>query len=143
MKATLIFVFLQFVMGYAFAIGGFLLGDEIFNLDGFNMTASIIFSSVLLFICMLAGVITVGYFHLRVKNNVFRFGTAILLSIAGLILFLLIYFLLEDFIPQEFRVLFTFLPLTGAVFGFNLVATHTARRVPPFPRHHRAKHQPT
>lgn len=122
MKFTATFVLLQYIIGFALAMVGFYLLAEY---SRWSLMTSIFYSFLVSFICMLCGVYLVGYFHLRQKKVLYRFGKAMALSFAGLLLFLLLFILIERFLPSEFRILIFFLPLTGAVFGFNLIAIMT------------------
>jgi len=122
MKFTAIFILLQYIIGFAFAIAGMFLFTEP---DHWSLMTSIFYSFLVGFFCMLTGVGLVGYFHLRQKKVLHKFGRAMALSFAGLLLFLLLYIFIEKFIPKELGILTLFLPLTGAVFGFNLAATMT------------------
>src|SRR5688500_1198320 len=88
MKFTAIFVLLQYIIGFAFSIARIFLFAE---LDQSTLMTSIFYGFVVGFISMLAGVCIVGYFHLRQKKILRRFGKAMDLSLAGLLLFLLIY----------------------------------------------------
>ena len=122
MKFTATFVLLQYIIGFAFAIiGMFLLPEP----GEWSLQTSIFYSFLVSFFCMLLGVCLVGYFHLRLKKAMNRFGKAMALSFTGLLLFLLLYIFIERFLPSEFGILTFFLPLTGAVFGFNLIVTMT------------------
>src|SRR5688572_4582291 len=120
MKFTTIFVLLQYIIGFAFAIAGIFLFPVP---DHWSLMTSVFYSFLVGFICMLFGVCLVGYFHLRQKKVLHRFGKAMALSLAGLLLFLLLHSFIQKFLPSEFGVLTFLLPLTGAVFGFNLIAT--------------------
>lgn len=120
MKATLIFVILQFIVGLGLAIGGIFLFAEY---DKSSLNDSILLGFIIVFLCILSGVGLAGYFHLRAKHATNRFGTAMLLSFAGLFAFLVLYFFIEPFLPSQLGILSLFVPLTGAVFGFNLIAT--------------------
>ncbi len=126
MKATLLFVALQYIIGFSFAVGGIFLFSESDN--SFSLNASIFYGFLIGFICMLIGVWLVGYFHLRVKHVVRRLPAAIALSLLGLLLFLFLDIFIDNFLPSELGILILFLPLTGAVFGFNLVATRANKR---------------
>lgn len=120
MKLTVLFVLLQFLVGYAFAIGVLFLAPA---WQTSSLGLSIIYSMLSIFAAMLVGVGFVGYFHLRSKGILNKLGMAILLSAGGLFLFLLLAYLVKSFLPQQFDFLFFLFPLTGSIFGFNLVAT--------------------
>ena len=125
MKSTVIFIALQYIIGFAFAVGGIFLWAE---KDTSSLMTSIFYGFLVGFICMLAGVGLVGYFHLRVKHILYRFGTAMALSLAGLLVFLVLYIFIESLLPKEFGIFSLFLPLTGAVFGFNLAVAKTIKK---------------
>lgn len=118
MRATVAFVILQFILGLGFAITGILLFGEY---DSYSLGTSILLSFLMAFICMMIGVGFAGYFHLKIKHALNRFGKAMLASFAGIVLFLILYLLIENFLPSSFGILSLFIPLTGAVFGFNFV----------------------
>jgi hypothetical protein len=123
MRATVAFVILQFILGLGFAIAGIFLFTEY---ETYSLNTSILLSFLIGFICMLTGVGFAGYFHLKIKHASNRFGQAMLASFAGIVLFLILYLLIENFLPSSFGILCLFIPLTGAVFGFNfIVATST------------------
>lgn len=119
MKTTAIFVLLEFIVGFGFAIGGIHLFSEY---DTYSLNTSILLTFLIAFFCILIGVGLAGYFHLRMKHVLNRFGLAMAISFVGTVLFLVLYLLLEKFLPN-FGLLILFIPLTGAVFGFNLMAT--------------------
>ena len=120
MKTTALFVILQYLLGFCFAIAGIFLFAEY---DRSSLSSSIFLGFLIGFSCMLTGVGLAGYFHLKAKHVINRFGQGMLLSFAGLLLFLILYLLIEGFLPSEFGILSLLIPLTGAVFGFNLAAT--------------------
>lgn len=125
MKSTVFFVILQFILGLGFAVAGIFLFDEY---DTLSLNDSILLSFIIGFFCILAGVGLAGYFHLKVKHIVQWFGYAMLLSFAGFVVFLILYVFIEKFLPSELGILSLFIPLTGAVFGFNLVAAKATNR---------------
>jgi hypothetical protein len=122
MKFTTLFVLLQYIIGLTFALLGMFFFPD---LGHWSLMASIFYSFLIGFFCMLTGVGLVGYFHLRQKRILHKFRKAMALSFVGLLLFLLFYIVIEKLIPKELGILIVFLPLTGAVFGFNLAATMT------------------
>jgi len=124
MKTTAIFVILQYIAGFAFGIGGmFLLPEK----NNWSLNSSIFYTLLWGFIAMLMGVGIVGYFHLRVKKVTNRFVIALMLSAAGSLLFLFASVFIQTYIPMDLEFLSLILPLTGAVFGFNLTATMRIR----------------
>lgn len=118
-KATL-FVILQFIIGFAFAATGVFFFTESSNLDLF---AGILYAYLIGLFGMLLGVGLVGYFHLRLNHILERFGLALTLIFVGSLVFSVLYVLIGNYLPKQFGVLVLILPLTGAVFGFNFVAT--------------------
>jgi hypothetical protein len=120
MKTTAIFVVLQFIAGFAFGILGMFLFPE---KDTWSLNTSIFYTVLLGFTSMLMGVGFVGYFHLRIKKVSRRFLTALMLSFAGSVLFLFLAIFVEEYLPTRFGFVTAILPVTGAVFGFNLAAT--------------------
>ena len=120
MKTTAIFVVLQFIAGIAFGIiGMFLLPEK----DSWSLNTSIFCTVLFGFISMLIGVGVIGYFHLRIKKVAKRFPIALILSFAGSVLFLFLAVFIKQYFPTQLGFLAAILPLTGAVFGFNLTAT--------------------
>ena len=114
MKATLFFVGLQYILGFAFAMTGvFIVGDFGAHM---SLGMSIIVSFLKGYTAMLVGVWLVGYFHLRLKHAVNKLAVAMALSFLGLSLFFLIYILVSRIVEDELGILMWLLPLTGAVF---------------------------
>jgi len=116
------YIFLEFISGLAFGI----LGGLIFSLfDNWDLFASVLFTFIVIFLTIPVGVGLVGYFHLRSLGRQKDFGQAFLLSILGLIGFVLVYIVFNSFtfrlIPHYVSsvLLPILLPLTGAVIGFN------------------------
>ena len=129
MKSTAIFVALEYVSGFAFGIAGiFFLSTKD---TSSSLISSILYVVVFGFCCMLIGVGFVGYFHLRSKQILERFGKAIMLSFVGSFAFLLLDIVVEKFIPAQLGVLTFIIPLTGAVLGFNLVFAKTTKQNKP------------
>ena len=124
MKSTILFVVLQYIIGYIFTIVGmFLFLDE-----SNSLSASMFYSMLGGFIGMIVGVALVGYFHLRLKHVVHKFILAMMFSVSGLLLFVLLYELTKKMLPKELDILLLFLPLSGAVFGFNFIAVTAKKR---------------
>jgi len=124
MIITALFVLLQYVFGVAFvAIGLFAFEGKISKME---LLGGIFYSYLVGYISMLIGVAIVGYFHLRVKHISRRFLLALTLSFVVSLLFLVLYFFIEKHLPKLFGFLALILPLTGAVFGFNIIATKYA-----------------
>ena len=124
MKYAMIFILLQYIIGFAFSFTGIFFLSE----NTYSLMTSIFYSFLIAFICMLTGVGLVGYFYLRANHILYRFGMAITLSIAGLLSFLVLYIFIENFLPVELGILSLFLPLTGAVFGFNLATVGAVKK---------------
>jgi hypothetical protein len=120
MISTAIFIALEYIIGFALAIGIFYLLPE--RADSSMMT-EIFHAFLFAFTSMLIGVWVVGFFHFRLKRILSRFPMAMLLSLAGLLLFLALSLFADKFLPFDIGFIFFFLPLTGAVTGFNLAAT--------------------
>jgi|ERR1043165_8910152 FtsH-binding integral membrane protein len=101
---------------FEFICGGFL-----------GMIASFPFSSELmysisLYIFMVVGVSIVGYFHYKSINRLTAFRKAIVMSIVGLVIFLISYFLLDYFyLKGGWPSLSILMPLIGTVIGINLI----------------------
>ena len=122
MKSKIFFVSLELICGFGFA----LLGSDFYSLfDEANLDTSIFNTYAIAFISMVLGIGFAGYFHFRAKKKLNQFGAAVGLSIVGLFLFLILYFILVAFsfelIPYYFSsvVLPIVMPLCGAVIGFN------------------------
>jgi len=116
------FIILELLAGLGIGI----LGGVLFSLiDKWDLFYSVLFTFISIFLAIPAGVGLVGYFHLRYLNRQKDFGQAFLLSILGLIVFILVYLILDSvafgFIPHYLSsvVLPIFLPLMGTVIGFN------------------------
>ncbi len=120
MKTTATFVILQFIAGFAFGIGRMFFFPE---KNDWSLNTSLFYVVLSGFICMLIGVGLVGYFHLRLKKITKRFLTALMLSFIGSVLFLFLAILIDYYSLAQVGFLILILPLTGAVFGFNLAAT--------------------
>ena len=118
MKITTLFVILQYICGFAFAASSIFLFIEISHLE---LNAGIFWGFLIGFTGMLTGVAMVGYFHLRVKHIRRKFGLALVLSGVGLLAFLFLYIVIEKYLPNQLGLLILFFPLTGAVFGLNLL----------------------
>jgi ABC-type dipeptide/oligopeptide/nickel transport system permease component len=118
-----IFIILEFIAGFVFGVlGGYAFSffDRYSRLD-----TSIVLAFTSAFIALLLGVAMVGYIHLRRKGKTENLGRSILFSLLGLIVFLMLYIVIELFtyplLPYYLSsfLLPIMLPLTGAVLGFN------------------------
>src|SRR5215831_2040786 len=125
-----IFISLEFVTG----LGCGLLGDYCYShFDNEELTASIFNTFLSAYVSMLVGIILIGYFHFRNIGRMRDFGTATGLSLLGLLLFLVLYILIEmvadNLIPDYIdSILLPFLlPLTGAVIGLNILLIRKIR----------------
>lgn len=116
MKSGVIFVFLEYLMGFVFAFAGIFIFSE--N-DNSSLFTSIFYGFVVSFICMFVGINLVGYFHLRALRVLNKFFPAMLLTLAGLVLFTLVYIFIQRFLPGYLGILIIIIPLTGGVMGFN------------------------
>ena len=124
MISTAIFIALEYIIGFALAIITIFLVPD--RPDSSLMTE--IFQSFLIaYTSMLLAVWVVGFFHFRSKRIIFRLPLAMLLSLVGLLLFLGVYLFLDKFLPFDIPFIVFFLPLTGAVIGFNLAATEKSK----------------
>jgi hypothetical protein len=118
-----IFIVLEFIAGFVFGVlGGYAFSffDRYSSLD-----TSIVLAFTSAFIALLIGVGIIGYIHLKKTGRAKYFGRSIVFSLFGLIAFVLLYILIELLTDQALPyyissfVLPIFLPLTGAVLGFN------------------------
>jgi len=117
MRSTVIFVFLEYLIGFGFAMAGIFIFSE--N-DRSSLMTSVFYGFVIGFLCMFVGISLVGYFHLRTIGILNKFVKAMLLALAGLFLFSLLYVFIEQFLPDYLGILVFIIPLTGGVMGFNL-----------------------
>ena len=124
MKSTLTFVILQYIIGLSFAISGGYISNLLFDLE---LNAEILFAMVVSYFLMLIGVGLTGFFHLHYKKNQYRFVLALSVSLAFFLLFLMLYLVVVEFIPYELNILSLFIPLSGAIFGFNLIAVTSGK----------------
>jgi len=117
------FIILEFIAGFVFGVlGGYAFSffDRYNNLD---TSIALAFTSA--FIALLAGVGVIGYLHLKKIGRVKYFGQSVVFSLLGLIIFVLLYILIElvtyQVLPYYIGsfLLPIILPLTGAVLGFN------------------------
>lgn len=117
MKSGVIFVFLEYFIGFIFAVAGMF----IFPLNDYHSLFSSIFYGFLAgFICMFVGIGLVGYFHLRMMRVLNKFVPAMMLTLLGLVLFSFLYLFIQQLLPGYLGILVIIIPLTGGVMGFNL-----------------------
>lgn len=116
------YIFLEFIFGLGFGI----LGGRLFSLfDNWDLFTSVLFTFMVIFVTIPVGVGLVGYFHLRHLGRQKDFGQAFLLSILGLIGFVVVYLIFNSLtfrlIPHYVNsvLLPILLPLAGTVVGFN------------------------
>ena len=118
-----IFITLEFIAGFVFGVlGGYAFSffDRYNNLD-----TSIALAFACAFISLLIGVGVIGYLHLKKIGRAKYFGRSVVFSLLGLIVFVLLYILIELLAYQALPyyissfLLPILLPLTGAVLGFN------------------------
>ena len=119
-----IFIILEFISGFGFAI----LGSYLFSFfDKADLDASVLYTFIIGYTSMIIGTALIGYFHFKSTNRLKEFGKALVGSFIGLFLFLILYIWLElaDFnlFPYYINsfILPIFLPLLGAVAGFNFI----------------------
>jgi hypothetical protein len=119
---NLAYIILELVFGLGFGI----LGALLFSLfDKWDLFYSVLFTFVAIFVTIPAGVGLVGYFHLRHLGRQKDFGQSFLLSMLGLLTFIVLYLIFNSFnfrlIPYYINsvLLPILLPLTGTVIGFN------------------------
>ena len=115
MKLKVLFVFLEYLIGFGFAMAGVFIFSEH---DRSALNTSIIYSLIVGFICMFLGIVLVGYFHLGMMGIKNRFVNSIFNTFAGLFLSFLLCFLIADFLAYLGFLAF-FIPLSGGVIGFN------------------------
>ena len=122
MKSS-IFIILEFIAGFVFGVlGGY--AFSFFNRYN-DLDTSIILVFASAFVALLLGVAIIGFIYLKRVGRVKDLGRSILLSLFGLIAFLIIYIgidlLTYEALPYYISsvVLPILLPLTGAVLGFN------------------------
>jgi hypothetical protein len=118
------FILLEIIFGLSFG----LLGVHIFSLfDNRHLETSIIHTFLIMFFSMLIGIGIVGFLHLKIMNRLKDFGKALVLCGIGLLVFLMLYILINSLtfnsLPHYISsvVLPTILPTIGAVLGFNFI----------------------
>lgn len=121
--AGTIFVILEFIVGFAFGVlGGY--AFSFFNRYN-RLDTSIVLAFTSAFIALLIGVGMIGYIHLRKIGRAKYFRQSVIFSFFGLLVFVLLYVLIELLAYQPLPyylgsfLLPILLPLTGAVLGFN------------------------
>jgi hypothetical protein len=122
-KAKLaLYIVLEFVFGLGFGITGGLLFSMFDTWDIFN---SVLFTFIVIFVTIPVGVGMIGYFYLKQLGCQKDFGKSILLSILGLVGFVMLYLILDSFAFKSMShyvssiLLPIILPSMGAVLGFN------------------------
>jgi len=118
-----LFIILEFIAGFVFGV----LGGYAFSFfDRYNsLDTSIILAFTSAFIALLIGVGLIGYIHLRRIGRAKYFGQSVAFSLLGLVVFVIVYILIELVANQVLPyyigsfLLPIILPLTGAVLGFN------------------------
>jgi hypothetical protein len=124
MKLLIVFVLLEYLVGCTLALSSMYLMTHIYD----DLFYSIIFALIVGPISLLFGVCLVGYFYLRLKHQLEKFGSSIFKSFLGFILFLLIDFLVNIIIPSKLRIIIFLLPVTGAIIGFNFEILKASRK---------------
>jgi len=117
MRSAVIFVFLEYLIGFGFAMAGIFIFSEY---DRSSLMTSIFYGFVVSFISMFVGIGLVGYFHCRMMRILKKFVGALGLTLVGIFLCLLLYAMVEGFLPDYLGILAIIFPLTGGVMGFNL-----------------------
>lgn len=94
-KAKLaVYIVLEFVFGLGFGVTGGLL----FSMFGtWDIFYSVLFTFIIIFVTIPVGVGVVGYFYLSQLGRQKDFGKSILLSILGLVGFVILYLILSSF----------------------------------------------
>jgi ABC-type dipeptide/oligopeptide/nickel transport system permease component len=117
------FIILEFIAGFVFGVSG---GYAFSFFDRFNnLDTSIVLAFTSAFIALLIGVGIIGYIHLKKIGRAKYFGQSVAFSLLGLLVFVLLYILIELLAYQALPyyigsfLLPIILPLTGAVLGFN------------------------
>jgi hypothetical protein len=126
-----IFVTLEFIVGLGFGILG---GYEFSFFDKADITVSIFNTFMVAFISMIIGVVLIGYFHYRAIDRLNEFGKAIGWCFLGLLVFLILYVVLN---ALTFRILPHYIssvilpivmPVIGAVIGLNYTIIRERRK---------------
>ena len=117
MKSAVLFVFLEYIIGFIFGLAGVFTYFE-FDNDSSLMTG-IFYTYVIAFASMFIGIIIAGYFHLKVMKLLNKLALAMISTLAGLFLFLLVYIFIESILHISIGFLSFIIPLTGGVMGFN------------------------
>ena len=120
-KSTVIFVFLEYLIGFSFAAAGIFI---FFEYDKTSSLMTGVFYTVIIgFVCMLVGIVSVGYFHLKAIRSLDKFAKALMFTFLGLLLFLLLLTFIDTYLPNSplFSII---IPLTGGVMGFNMALTN-------------------
>ncbi|MBS1666140.1 MAG: hypothetical protein JST58_02055 [Bacteroidetes bacterium] len=125
MKLFIVFVLLEYLVGCTFAVSPIYLITSIYD----DLFYSIIFSFIVGSISMVLGICLVGYFYLRIKNLLQKFGSSIFHSFLGVILFLLVDFLVNIFLPSKLSGILFLLLLTGAIAGFNFESFKKSKKI--------------
>lgn len=122
-KAKLaVYIVLEFVFGLGFGVTGGLLFSMF---DTWDIFYSVLFTFIIIFVTIPVGVGVVGYFYLSQLGRQKDFGKSFLLSILGLVGFVILYLTLSSF---AFKIMAHYvssillpiiLPAIGAVLGFN------------------------
>lgn len=118
MPSPALFILLEYLFGISFALVATYFIPEI-NTD---LSGSIIYYFIKIFVAIFIGVALVGYFHLRKLNLLTRYLEALLLSLAGLTMCSILYAVTSNYLPVYFEMI---IPLAGAVAGFNFSANRS------------------
>lgn len=118
MPSSALFILLEYLFGISFALVAIYYIPEIKT----DLSGSIIYYFIKIFVAIFIGVAVIGYFHLRKLNLLSRYPEALLLSLAGLTMCIILYAVTSNFLPAYSDMI---IPLAGAVVGFNFSANRS------------------
>lgn len=112
------YIWFQFIAGgMAGMLGTFILPTKMPD----SLTSLVLYF-ILLYVSMLLGVVLVGYFQFKSLNRLNRFRNAIVECFVGLIMFVMVYFLIDWlFLDRNWQSLSILVPLIGAIIGLNFI----------------------
>ena len=113
----MIFVFLEYLIGFAFTLIGVFIFFE--HEESLSLITGVLYTFIIGFVCAFTGIGIVGYFHLKAIRSLDRFAKALFFSSLGLLVFLFLYAFIHKYLPN-LPFLAIIIPLTGGVMGFNL-----------------------
>jgi hypothetical protein len=118
-----IFIILEFIAGFVFGVLGGYAFSFLYRYN--SLDTSIVLALTSAFIGLLIAVDIIGFIHLKKIGRTKYFGQSVIFSLLGLLVFVLLYILIELLAYQALPyyigsfLLPILLPLTGAVLGFN------------------------